>query len=482
MTGPPQAVGDWDRTRETHAGLSPVDVRFRELAMTDPELLRGADRLTEDRLLRSPRQVWPLFISSRRLRELADAAIAVSRLFRSIPERLFHNDADRMAEFYRQDSTLLRIGLQPPNGITDGMSRSDFIDGRSGFKCAEFNFGGNLGGFDNGLVARITLETPAIQRFVAGLGQRVRHRNTFRLLARHAIYQALKTRISGGEVNVALLHSAAPEGRDALSAFFTREYEALLAAIGPPLRGRFVLCTTEELTVRNNALYRFGTRLHIVVEGDTTRPRPTVVQCFKAGNLVLYNGPMSALISDKRNVALLSENAASDDFSAEEKAVIERHIPWSRHLAPGATTYQGERHQLERLVLARREDLVLKKAWSYGGADVLLGRDTAPPEWEHAVRRSLAAGDWMVQEYVESHSYLFQHGEGCQSHKAVWGPYVFGDDFGGMFMRVQPEAHGGIINAALGATHASLLEVEDAPEPAPTGESGTAARPGGAVS
>ena len=455
----------WTRAKASHADLSPEDVRFRELAREDPDLLRPADAepTGAEALLRSPRQPWPLFISAQRVRELAEAAIAVSRLVRSIPERLFHNDVDRLADFYGQDRRLLRLALQPPNGIAEGLSRGDFIYGPSGFKCAELNFGGNLGGFDNSLVARITLDTPAIRRFVADLGRPVRHRNTFRLLVRYALGRVLTARMSAGEVNAALLLRAPAEARAALSNFFVREYDAILAEIGPPLRGQLAICGHEGLTARGNALYRFETRLHIVVEGDSGGVDAVVIQCFKAGTVQLFNGPISSLLSDKRTLALLSEGAESAAFTAAERAVIARHIPWSRRLVPGPTDYQGERHELERLALARRQDFVLKKARSKGGADVLLGRETPAPAWEHAVRRSLSAGDWILQELVESHPYLFQEGEGCAIHQVVWGPYVFGSNYGGMFIRVQAEGRGGIVNAARGASHASLLEVGDPP-------------------
>lgn len=458
----PDARDAWEQTKASHAALSPVDVQFRELAQKDPELLgAGDDRTGAAALLRSPRQPWPLFISAQRSRELAEAAIAVSRLVRTIPERLFHNDVERLEGFYGLNAHRLRSALQPPNCIAEGLSRSDFIAGPSGFKCVEFNFGGNLGGFDNSVAARMALQTPAIRRFVAELGRPVRHRNTFRLLVRYALRQVLRARIAGTEVNAALLLRAPAEARAALSAFFIREYGAVLAAVGAPLHGQLFICGHEGLTARQKNLYRFGTRLHIVVEGDTGGVETAVLQCFKAGTVLLFNGPISSLLSDKRNLALLSEGAESDAFSAEETAVIARHIPWSRCLVRGVTRYQGERHDLERLALARRQDLVLKKARSYGGADVILGRETSAEEWEQVLRRSLSAGDWVVQEVVESHPYLFQHGEGCGVYRTVWGPFVFGSEFGGMFLRVQSEERSGIINAARGAFHASLLEVED---------------------
>jgi hypothetical protein len=463
----PTDEAGWERARETHARLSEVDVRFRELARRDPELLRGdADGASpEAALLRSPRQPWPLFIAAEPARELADAAVAVSRLVRSLPERIFGNDAARMAAFYGRDEAFLRLALQPPNVIADGLSRGDFIDSPQGFRCLEQNFGGNLGGLDNCLVARLALATPAIQRFVAGLGgpdggMRVRHRDTFHLLARYVIYQALSGGISNGEVNVALVLSVPVLARAALGAFFVHEYKTVLAEIGPPLRGQLFICGNEGMTVERGALHRFGVRLHAVVEGDIAPLDPMIVRCLKAGTLHIYNGPTSGVLSDKRNIALLSEGLESDAFSAEEKAAIERHVPWTRRLVPGP---------LEQLAAARREGLVLKKAGSHGGAGVLLGRDTPPEAWAQAVARAVRDGDWIVQEHVESRPYLFQHGDGCRVHRVAWGPYVFGSEYAGMFVRAQAEAEGGVISATHGATSAPLFEVSSAPAAASPG-------------
>jgi hypothetical protein len=451
------ADGDWERARETHARLSEVDVRFRELARHDPELLRGdaGDASREAALLRSPRQPWPLFISKERAGELADAAVAVSQLIRSLPERIFHHDAARMAAFYGRDEAFLRMALQPPNAIAEALSRGDFIDSPAGFQCLELNVGGNLGGLDNCLVARLALATPAIRRFVAALGTPVRHRDTFRLLTRYVIYQALRSGLSNGEVNAALVLSAPAPARAALAAFFVHEYEAVLAEIGPPLRGQLFICGSEGMTIERGALHRFGTRLHAVVEGDTGRLDPMILRCFKAGTLHLYNGPTSGILSDKRNLALLSEGLESDAFTAGEKAAIERHVPWTRRLVSGSGSLEGP----ERQALARREGLVLKKAWSYGGGDVLLGRETAPEAWGQAVAKALREGDWILQELVESRPYLFQHGDGCRVHRVAWGPYVFGSEYAGMFVRAQAEAEGGVINATHGATSAPLFEV-----------------------
>jgi hypothetical protein len=456
---------DWLRAREAHADLSPVDLRFRELARGDPELLRcaGANSPEELAVLRFHRQPWPLFIARRRLEAMAQAGVAISQLVRSIPQRLFGGDTRRMASFYGLDASWLALAFTPPTGVPEGLARGDFIDGPAGFRCAELNFGGNIGGLDHGLMGRMTLATPAVQRFVAALGGPVQHRDSYRLLVRYVVHQVLSAGLSRGEINAALALSSIPAERSGLVAHLVQDYSAVLAAISPRLRGQLFACSYSEMTARSDGLFRGASRLHAVVEGDTSRIDRGVLACFKQGAIRFYNGPCSSLLSDKRNLALLSERAESDLFSARERAVIDRHVPWSRLLTPGPVVRQGEREDLERLVLARREELVIKRGRSMAGQDVVIGRETAPAAWEAGVRAALDKGDWIVQEHVPSRRYLFQHAGGCCVHTAIWGPYIFGEQYGGMLLRVQPEERGGIVNATYGATGATLLEVDDAP-------------------
>jgi hypothetical protein len=45
----------------------------------------------------------------------------------------------------------------------------------------------------------------------------------------------------------------------------------------------------------------------------------------------------------------------------------------------------------------------------------------------------------------------------------VWGPFDFGDRYGGVILRMQPKAAGGAVNLSLHATAGIVLEVPDRP-------------------
>jgi hypothetical protein len=197
-----------------------------------------------------------------------------------------------------------------------------------------------------------------------------------------------------------------------------------------------------------------------------------LLEVSRKGNLLIYNGPISSIMSSKLNIALLSEHEESDRFTAAERQIIKTYIPWTRHLrSPGTlgtldtldTTYRGERIDLEQFVLTHREQLVLKPSTGYGGKGVHVGQRTPEGQWQELVQEACSQGQWVVQERVESLPLLLQWGErGCAEHDSVWGMYVFGTRYGGVWLRVLPHIlNDGVINAHKGARSPLVFEVEE---------------------
>jgi len=115
---------------------------------------------------------------------------------------------------------------------------------------------------------------------------------------------------------------------------------------------------------------------------------------------------------------------------------------------------------LAELLAAEPARFVLKKGAGYGGAGVVLGTFASPERWRDALATALREGDWVVQETLESLPYLYQSGDyGCSIHDVIWGPFVFGQRYGGVVLRMQPAAAGGPVNLTLHATEGIVLEV-----------------------
>ncbi|MEA2690804.1 MAG: hypothetical protein QOJ16_191 [Acidobacteriota bacterium] len=461
----PPAGEDW---RATHLALSAEDLRFREAAELDPELLdRSRFKILDEKqdLVYFHLQSWPTFVGREKLGHMKRVSLAVCNLLRSIPSRIFGNDPQKLNAFYRLGSPLrAELVFSPPNGIESSVCRGDFIDTADGFKCIEFNFTPNLGGWESTILVGLHQQVPATAAFLDSLDVPWSYPPTLCLFFRHVLSVLKENRLAGdGEVNVAfMLEPQELEGEsDRHQAHFEEELAKACELEGLQTKPQVFLCFFQELEIRQRNIFFRGTQIHAIVElalGVTTAP---VYRAFKTGRVALFNGPIEMALSNKRNVALLSEHESSDLFSPEEREVIRHHIPWSRRIVEGPVRFRGEEVALAELLANEKDRLVLKNATSCGGKGVSLGAFTPAAEWEELIQTAFASGNWVVQERIESLPYLYQSGKsGCSVHDVIWGPFLFGQTYAGMILRMQPKADGGAVNLSLTATEGVLLEVD----------------------
>lgn len=179
---------------------------------------------------------------------------------------------------------------------------------------------------------------------------------------------------------------------------------------------------------------------------------------------MLYNGPVTQLLSNKLTQALLSENENTGVFSRQESQWIKTYIPWTRRIVPGKINFADGTFHLEDLLYTHREQLVIKPVREMGGKDVSVGKFTPAPQWEEVVNRALGdkTGNWIAQEYIEPAVHLYQYGnQGCAEHQVIWGIFIFGTAYGGGSLRLIPyENTNGVINTRQGATKTIIFEVE----------------------
>jgi uncharacterized circularly permuted ATP-grasp superfamily protein len=168
-------------------------------------------------------------------------------------------------------------------------------------------------------------------------------------------------------------------------------------------------------------------------------------------------------MSNKFNLALLSENADSNIFTREERELIVKYIPWTRKIVPGETTYEGKIIDLEDFVRSNRERLVIKPSMGAGGVGVYIGQNLDETRWLEIVKTAFRTKGWLVQEYVESSPYLYQVGENRSTlHNVVWGFFVFGSRYAGGWVRVLPkEGNLGVVNSSQGAEESIIFEIDE---------------------
>jgi hypothetical protein len=127
--------------------------------------------------------------------------------------------------------------------------------------------------------------------------------------------------------------------------------------------------------------------------------------------------------------------------------------------------YRGASRFLPELLESERAGMVLKKAYSYSGKHVVLGRATPEDEWRRHVATALAgpadgSGEWIVQEALESLPYTqLDDTPGPLPNDLIWGRLSFGGGYPGGYVRALPKERKAVVNHFHGALCVPLLEV-----------------------
>lgn len=89
-------------------------------------------------------------------------------------------------------------------------------------------------------------------------------------------------------------------------------------------------------------------------------------------------------------------------FSAEDRQVFRRHIPWTRIVSERRTLIPGgETEDLLPYIRREQEFLVLKPNRAFGGEGVMIGNLVEKSEWEKALERAVKDPErWVVQDLV----------------------------------------------------------------------------------
>jgi len=96
------------------------------------------------------------------------------------------------------------------------------------------------------------------------------------------------------------------------------------------------------------------------------------------------------VLSDERNAGL---------FTAEERAAVAEHVPWTRVVEERTTEYGGRTIDLLPFALQHRDELVLKPNDEYGGKGILLGWEVDDVAWAEGLRAALAE-PYILQERI----------------------------------------------------------------------------------
>jgi hypothetical protein len=171
-----------------------------------------------------------------------------------------------------------------------------------------------------------------------------------------------------------------------------------------------------------------------------------LVKAYEDHRVCVVNSFRSKLLHKKMIFALLSDEIYRGYLTDEEWAVCQRHIPWTRKVREGSTTYGGQRVDLVEHILQHKDGLVLKPSDDYGGKGITIGWEVSSAQWETALAGALSHS-YVVQERVavSQQPYPLYDGEGrgglvFADLSADLDPFIFGTEVTGVLTRLSAAA------------------------------------------
>ncbi len=174
-----------------------------------------------------------------------------------------------------------------------------------------------------------------------------------------------------------------------------------------------------------------------------------LIHAYEEHAVCVVNSFRAKLLHKKSLFALLSDERYRRYFSDEEWTVCRRHIPWTRKVREGRTTYGGQEVDLTEHVLRHQDRLVLKPNDDYGGHGITIGWEVSREQWEAALAGALS-NPYVVQERVavtEQPYPLYDRALQFVDLRADLDPFLFGTEVTGVLTRLSAAA---LLNVSAG--------------------------------
>jgi hypothetical protein len=157
-----------------------------------------------------------------------------------------------------------------------------------------------------------------------------------------------------------------------------------------------IIADPREVTYENNRLMADGKQIHLiykrvliselVAHGGLDHP---VIRAVREHTVCMLNPFRCKVLHKKASLAVLSDEANMQLFTAEERNAIKRYVPWTRLLEERQTLYEGELVDLLPFLARNKDQFVIKPNDEYGGKGVVLGWEVDSDEWAAALKTSL---------------------------------------------------------------------------------------------
>lgn len=237
-----------------------------------------------------------------------------------------------------------------------------------------------------------------------------------------------------------------------------------------------VLAAPEELEFDGKQLVAKGKKIdllyrRVLINDIVAKPEEcrALVDAYAAGAVCVANNFRCKIPHVKAFFAVLTDEKNAALFSAEERHIIQRHVPWTRVVQDTRTEYDGEPVELLDYIRSRQKNMVMKPSDEYGGTGVTLGWEVDKKDWESAIQKALAgsgtpskSGHWIVQERIPMRRGVFpfiakDNKVEFRNMLVDFAPYLFRGKLAGFLTRLSAT---GLANVTSGGGQIPAFRVE----------------------
>jgi hypothetical protein len=184
-----------------------------------------------------------------------------------------------------------------------------------------------------------------------------------------------------------------------------------------------------------------------------------LAQAYAEGRVCIINSFRTKVAHKKAGFAILSDPLFENLFTPEEVEIFRRHIPWTRRVAPGLTSFHRAEYDLIELIRREQNRFVLKPNDDYGGHGVFIGWESTPEEWQQEVSLALER-PYVVQECVPLNRVsipAFNDRVRMEELFIDFNPFLFDNEVEGALIRLSSSS---LLNVTSGGGQTALLVLE----------------------
>ncbi|WP_441247682.1 hypothetical protein [Kitasatospora sp. McL0602] len=462
------------QSRPAAPARSGLGLAYREQLARDAVRIEDLNRdAAADRLLRIAYPgdflPTPVFISAAERAALLRDCGTVYRLLTELPQRLFDGDPGAFAEALGLTPVQARLACRATAGPPMiRLARADVYRDTEGFKLLEMNISSSIGGGEIATLNRAMLGHPALARFTAthGLG----YVDTMQHYA-----ATVRAACGGLRDNPVVALAEWPETFPDFE-LWLHVTASLLEDMG--IEG--VPCHVGELVVHPDRVEVQGRPVDAVVRffllDEIRTPEQAallepLLRAVESGTVRLLSRMDTELYGNKGALALLSDDRHRATCTQDERACLDRFLPWTHFVRPALRLPDGAVVELEQYARAEQRGLILKPVLSHRGIGAVPGWTVPAERWLDEVRRAVG-GPYVLQRRVVPTPEVFPAPEGSEHELYLnWGVFVTdpsitdSDGYGGCYIRASDDPQIGLLRTGTDTKYACAFHEKNvAPE------------------